>query len=106
MTVLDEEVAERCGSPKGGENCLRVVELPEPVPADQRSTCTIGSLSYDPEPKETGEGLTGRMLQRGTTVTVTADCSAPPAGPEGAAPEEGGTPEPGPAEGDPDVGQP
>jgi hypothetical protein len=76
LTALDESVAERCGSPSGSPDCLVIIEEP-PVAEDQRATCRVGSFTYDPEPinVETGGGESGRLLQRGTEVRVTTDCT-------------------------------
>jgi hypothetical protein len=83
LTALDSSVAARCGSPSGGAGCLVVHENPE-VPPDLRSVCTIDALTYSPAAIDAGApeaqadgGVSGRVLQRGTTVSVTTVCPAP-----------------------------
>jgi hypothetical protein len=76
LTALDDSVTERCGSPTGGPDCLVIIEEP-PVEDDLRGICRVGSFTYDPEPinVEEGGGEGGRLLQRGTEVRVTTDCT-------------------------------
>ena len=74
-----DAVTERCGSPSGSPDCLVIIEEPA-VPEDQRAVCRVGSFTYDPEPidVEEGGGESGRLLQRGTEIGVTTDCSPQP----------------------------
>jgi hypothetical protein len=72
-------VADRCGSPSGSPDCLVIIEEP-PVAEDLRGVCRVGSFTYDPDPVnvEEGGGEGGRLLRRGTVVTVITDCTPQP----------------------------
>ncbi|MET0764064.1 MAG: hypothetical protein ABWY29_04305 [Blastococcus sp.] len=68
---VDNEVAERCGDPSGGPDCIIIDEQPAPVPPDLRDACRVGPPQYSKDPIEV-DGT--RKLQRGTTVTLEVRC--------------------------------
>ena len=72
LTILDDYVMARCGSPTGGADCLVVHEVPGTVPPELRDNCSIASLGYQPDPVFVGGSS---KLQRGTVVTVGVDCT-------------------------------
>ena len=74
LAELDEAMLGLCGSTTGGPGCLTVEEQPVVEP-DLRSTCTVASLTYSPEPTL----VAGQppALEQGTLATVTTVCPGP-----------------------------
>ena len=70
---VEPAATSRCGG--AGSSCLTVVEVNngDSDPAD----CIVRSISYRPEPGPADAPDGEKKLQRGTTVTVTSDCTSP-----------------------------
>ena len=73
LTELDNVLINRCGSTTNTA-CLDLHESPV-VPAENRADCTVATLAFDPKPQPGPGPDDPGLLQRGTRVDVTTDCS-------------------------------